>query len=620
VLVVLKDDSSKILDSETLPLVSQGTNGVGAKYISVKGTCHNGTSSPNDGGVTIFDGTNTVTLNVDSINADTVAGTRRGLALVTINRNTLAVSTKQFYDTYYSSARCDALATAINNVTSSYFVCLFSNDAIGWTDNLVDALRACGSIGIDHRETTKRPFAFIGYRGLPECHAMQMLGEVESSTPAEVMAYVADGKLTTSLDGKDSVRYFLEVNPSALVKTSGNSWVSSGNITVHAYKQKGDQEPIAAVQGDVYCRYIKSDGGSGLISLSNGTGTISINNLSAYITYLTVFLSHSNSDSSTRLDSVTIPVIANGAQGYEGCQVRTTKWEDTSDNDAYRVAFQNDRGTNKAFKVVDVIAVPWKDGIRDLNGNVVSYRPTSGYLWYVCKTAHTQRKTWEIERVQCKDYWEAMSDPGPMFISLLVAQYGKIEFGTTNEFIVVNSRNEVVAGFSGLINTEDEDNSIRIWAGKSLPTETWNTYVPTRVAGKYLWGRVQIKYGTAASSTDIRYYMPTMLCDSATYYYTVNTYYQYQPVTVENAPQSGWVYWDKNAELVPSERPTGYYLWIKAVVLSNSSGSVISTFYFRVRVSSQNIYSFRMNFVNSDRQGSEPSIAPFRVTQAGAPI
>ena len=178
----------------------------GVQYITVKGACKVGNSNPNDGQITICNGKDApVTLTQDNMSPDSSSDNRRrGLALVTVDRYQMKVTNndvKQFYDTCVSD-RCTALANYINNyIGTNKFICLFSYDAIGWNDALINALKACGSSGIEHTETSRRPFAFIGYKGLEQGYAMQLFGDVESNSTADVTAYIADGAMSTSKDG-----------------------------------------------------------------------------------------------------------------------------------------------------------------------------------------------------------------------------------------------------------------------------------------------------------------------------------------------------------------------------------------------------------------------------------
>ena len=172
---------------------SPGGKGDDAQYIYLKGTGHDNPISAvcriNDGS-TVIERTNMT----------------RGLTLILINRLTLEIYSQQSYDVYGESVsagetQCANLATAINNASSSYFVCVVSFDAVRWTNNLIAALQSCGSKGIDDTTAYRVPFAFIGYKGLPQGYAIQMqTAQGASASPAEVTAYVSNGALSTSKD------------------------------------------------------------------------------------------------------------------------------------------------------------------------------------------------------------------------------------------------------------------------------------------------------------------------------------------------------------------------------------------------------------------------------------
>src|SRR5574344_66539 len=171
----------------------QSTNGEDAKYIYLKGT---GNNNPQNAVCKINNGTTITTRTISS----------RGLTLILINRLTLEVYSQTTYDVYGETTsagetQCANLATAINNASSSYFVCLVSFYAVRWTNNLIVALQSCGCKGIDDTTAYRVPFAFIGFKGLPQGYAVQMQsGQDASDAPAEVTAYVSNGALSTSKD------------------------------------------------------------------------------------------------------------------------------------------------------------------------------------------------------------------------------------------------------------------------------------------------------------------------------------------------------------------------------------------------------------------------------------
>ena len=129
----------------------------------------------------------------------------RGLLLVTINRNTLAVVEKLTYDTYYPSSgygnttHRTSLANKLNGLSSNVFVCLVSQDAVGWNDALVNAIKACGGRSLDNTETGRFPFAFLGYKGLNEGYALQVQqGSGSTDAYAELSSQIINGVFNIS--------------------------------------------------------------------------------------------------------------------------------------------------------------------------------------------------------------------------------------------------------------------------------------------------------------------------------------------------------------------------------------------------------------------------------------
>lgn len=193
-------------------------NAVG-DYIYVKGTCHNGSSAPY-GKVSVC--------RSGDLKEYTIR--YRGLTLLLIDRSSLVVTSSVAYDVYGSSAQADSLASRLNSLSSDYFVVLVSNDAIGWSDSLVAALKACGGNTPISTATARIPFAFIGYRGLGQGCGQQLMGAVQSTTPAELSVYVANRMFATSKDGekgepgqpgKDATQYYTWMKFADSLQTNG---------------------------------------------------------------------------------------------------------------------------------------------------------------------------------------------------------------------------------------------------------------------------------------------------------------------------------------------------------------------------------------------------------------
>jgi len=211
-----------VIDRETVPLVADGMDGTGGQpgkdtsYITVRGGCYDGTTSV-PGGVTIYNGdTHTTTsITADDIDADPDSNRKRGVALVLIDRTTLAVYkiediTSVFYDTGSNMGRLADLVNSVNgDVSSDYFVCLFSQHNTYLASNrnianVADMIESVGGVTYELEQCEGYyPFAFIGHKGLPKGFAAQKLGTYQQQTPVEVTAFVADGNLLTAKNGED---------------------------------------------------------------------------------------------------------------------------------------------------------------------------------------------------------------------------------------------------------------------------------------------------------------------------------------------------------------------------------------------------------------------------------
>lgn len=192
-------------------------NAVG-DYIYVKGTCANGSSNPY-GQVAVCRGGDIKTYDVKNV----------GLTLFSIDRKTLEVLLITNFPTV-SSTQADTLAAILNAYGSDSFIVLASYNAIGWTENLISALKNCGGSTPTFTSTGPYPFAFIGYRGLEQGCAQQLMGTASSSTPVELSVYVANRMFTTSKDGekgepgkpgKDATQYYTWMKFADSLQTNG---------------------------------------------------------------------------------------------------------------------------------------------------------------------------------------------------------------------------------------------------------------------------------------------------------------------------------------------------------------------------------------------------------------
>ena len=205
--VVKKDGSGTAINTSYIRLT--GEDGADAQYIYLKGTARD------------VDGTITDTIPCEvKVNGGTslVAEQRRGLNLVTINRQTLARVESINYDTYGEAAGetgargITDLIARLGSLDDSVFVCLVSFDAIGWqrpadvtagTYPLITALQGYGMGELPYTATGRYPFLFIGYKNLGKGNGLTRMRNLGAYTDVvELSVYVANGALTVK-DGKD---------------------------------------------------------------------------------------------------------------------------------------------------------------------------------------------------------------------------------------------------------------------------------------------------------------------------------------------------------------------------------------------------------------------------------
>jgi len=188
-------------DRETLPIIKEGASGAkgqDSQYVYLKGTARDNNSS--------------VTTAVDCVvningGANLVTTEARGLNLVTINRQTLAVVESINYDTYGEAAETGTgitnLIAKLNALDNSVFVCLVSYDAVGWSAGLIAKLQEYGMGDLPYTDTGRHPFLFIGYKDLGKGNGLMRMRDVGAYTDVvELSVYVANGALS-SHDGQN---------------------------------------------------------------------------------------------------------------------------------------------------------------------------------------------------------------------------------------------------------------------------------------------------------------------------------------------------------------------------------------------------------------------------------
>ena len=155
-----------------------GEKGDNAQYIYLKGSAFNKNSA----------GTNIVNSEIRVNGGNNLATQSRGLCLVTLNRQTLAVvDSATIYDTYEGTTGKNNLITKLNSLGDNVFVCLVSFDAIGWSDTLISLLQTFGMSDLPYTSANRYPFLFIGYKNLGKGNGITRMNDMEKQAiPVEI--------------------------------------------------------------------------------------------------------------------------------------------------------------------------------------------------------------------------------------------------------------------------------------------------------------------------------------------------------------------------------------------------------------------------------------------------
>lgn len=254
-------------------------------------------------------------------------------------------------------------------------------------------------------------------------------------------------------NGDDAVVFDIEADTESIEADSSGA-VQTGSITVTAYKTTGsrreaiDFDMVSAVTGETYKGQYSIDDGewSGLDRMRVSASRFAYGITAANVrkTMRRIGLRLLDKDGNVVKGGVTIGVVRNGADGAQGCVMRSSEW-------AEGVAYLNDeRDTEKMSsgetRIVDV-AMTRDESLK------------SGWRAYKCIKSHTSSAEITTEDAE---YWQEMNSMAPIYTPMILADNAKIRFGATNQIVVVNSESKVQGAFSG---TEDESGGYILWIG-----------------------------------------------------------------------------------------------------------------------------------------------------------
>lgn len=118
----------------------------------------------------------------------------RGLRLVTLRKDSLAVVDNILYDVYGNDTERNNLATKINSLGDNVFITLSSYDAIQFNTNLLTAMVAVGASGTILQGRV--PYVFIGMKGLGRYNGLEQYTGIGSLfSPATISCKVVNGSI-----------------------------------------------------------------------------------------------------------------------------------------------------------------------------------------------------------------------------------------------------------------------------------------------------------------------------------------------------------------------------------------------------------------------------------------
>ncbi len=135
-----------------------------------------------------------------------------------------------------------------------------------------------------------------------------------------------------------------------------------------------------------------------------------------------------------------------GIQGIQGCIIRSSEW-------ASGVTYRNDEDLTSGTRYIDIVMVR--------NNSAVD-----GWDVYKCIKTHTSSSSITYTNTT---YWTELSNVGPIYTSLIIANNASLDFVQGNELLIKDANNNIVAGLTGGSSKEAGTTPVRIWAGGDVP-------------------------------------------------------------------------------------------------------------------------------------------------------
>ena len=154
----------------------------------------------------------------------------RGLTIWLISKTSTTIQRLGSYDTYGDSSAADTMASWIesnSSAGSNYFLAITSYDACGFSANLIAALKKWGGSDIADYTPKRQAFSFLGYKGMPEGTAQQVLN-IGEDKQAAIFALVNNGICQgKGQDGRSVVSITNLYQRSSDDKNAPSTWLPS---------------------------------------------------------------------------------------------------------------------------------------------------------------------------------------------------------------------------------------------------------------------------------------------------------------------------------------------------------------------------------------------------------
>lgn len=151
----------------------------------------------------------------------------RGLTVWAISKTGTGILRYGTYDTYGDTTAADKMAAFINGSGDSYFLAITSYYGCGFSANLIAALKKYGGGDIADYTPKIQAFSFLGYRGMPEGTAQQVLN-IGEDKQAAIFALVNNGICQgKGQDGRSVVSITNMYQKSSDDKNAPSSWLPS---------------------------------------------------------------------------------------------------------------------------------------------------------------------------------------------------------------------------------------------------------------------------------------------------------------------------------------------------------------------------------------------------------